>query len=173
MFFFVYPALNPFKYPPLWVWKKVYPRNLQNKRYATPTETHPCKKSWVLMGQEKLPLEGLRMEWGGICSFSHHESREFLIHVNSISCQESPKKHQNLYNVLEEKKNNQSLFLGKVWKRGHAPPHLWPKPSQKSKKCSQKLIEYYIFSNLDPKVSCMYAYNFARQSWVKPAYSRG
>ena len=53
------------------------------------------------------------------------------------------------------------------------PPHLWPKPSQKSKKCSQKLIEYYIFSNLDPKVSYMYAYNFARQSWVKPAYSRG
>ena len=141
-----------------------------------------CNTYWNSSLQQKLSPDGTRKitprgigdgMGGGICSFSHHESREFLIHVNSISCQESPKKHQNLYNVLEEKKNNQSLFLGKVWKRGHAPPHLWPKPSQKSKKCSQKLIEYYIFSNLDPKVSYMYAYNFARQSWVKPAYSRG
>jgi hypothetical protein len=49
------------------------------------------------MGQEKLPLEGLGMEWGGFALF--------LI-----------MKVENLYNVLEEKKNNQSLFLGKVCK---------------------------------------------------------
>ena len=67
--FFVYPALNPFKYPPpsrtLWVWKKVYPRNLQNKRFSTPTETHPCKKKLCPDGIGKITLRGIGDGMGG------------------------------------------------------------------------------------------------------------
>ena len=58
------------------------------------------------MGQEKLPLSG--MEWGGdLLFFSSWKSRI------SDTCKQYilpgvTYKHQNLYNVLEEKKNNQS-----------------------------------------------------------------
>ena len=49
MFFFVYPALNPFKYPPpdLMGLEKGLSEKLQNKKFSTPTETHPCKKKVV------------------------------------------------------------------------------------------------------------------------------
>ena len=126
MFFFVYPALNPFKYPPLpylmglekGLSEKFAEQKIFNTYWNSSLQKRLCPD-----GTGKITPRGIGDGMGGgICSFSHHESREFLIHVNSISCQESPKKHQNLYNVLEEKKNNQSLFLGKVWKRGHAPP---------------------------------------------------
>ena len=69
------------------------------------------------MGQEKLSLEGFGMEWGGgICSFLIMKVENFWYIWTVYPARSYLKKHQKLYNVLEEKKNNQSLFLGKVCK---------------------------------------------------------
>ena len=65
------------------------------------------------MGQEKLSLEGFGMEWGGgNLLFSHNESRKFLIHLNSISCQKLPKKASEIVQRIRGKEK-QSKFVSR------------------------------------------------------------